>query len=89
MRYLNKLNITYYYNSLLNSCTGFMTAGRREISGNLMNLITEKFIMYFVIMDNIILYILSSHVLQCSIHLSIECWICTHMIIHESFVKCI
>jgi len=33
MRFLNKLNIAYYYNSLLNSCTGFMTASRREISG--------------------------------------------------------
>jgi len=33
MRFLNKLNITYYYYSLLNSCTGFVTASRREISG--------------------------------------------------------
>jgi hypothetical protein len=32
MRFLNKLNITYYYNSLLNSCTGFMTAHTSEIS---------------------------------------------------------
>jgi hypothetical protein len=33
MRFLNKLNITYYYNSLLISSTGFVTASRREISG--------------------------------------------------------
>jgi hypothetical protein len=33
MIFLNKLNITYYYNSLLNNCTGFVTASKREISG--------------------------------------------------------
>jgi hypothetical protein len=32
MIFLNKLNIIYYYNPLLNYCIGFMTDDRREIS---------------------------------------------------------
>jgi len=41
MGFLNKLNITYYYNSLLNTCTGFVTAGMREIFGFCMGNIPE------------------------------------------------